>query len=319
MASVPFRLLPPLQSSRQAPPDQYLETYLPCIEPVILISGGGRMNVVSEHDWLSALSSLDTTIEIPVRGFSRTGPDWGWAHRDWPRHIVWLLSGGHCRGTVCGDPVTLKAGDFFWFSPHAAHAFGIDPGREHARIHFVNLVVRDSRGPLRLADNYVRLENMMDLAADMAALVDEVAAPRPWHEMRIRSMLVLLFSNVFARRRAAEIDRHVLDRRQRERLMAFVDNNIAARPSAAHLAELLDLSPDYFTRLFRRTFGKPPRTWLVEERIRRAAAALLEYPLPVHRIGRMFGYDDQFLFTRQFTKVMGASPRAWRAGMTRRA
>lgn len=275
------------------------------------------MKTVTQTQWMQLLGSTRTEIEVPVRGFSHVAPDWGWTGRDLPRHIIWLLTGGECCGTVCGTRVSLKAGDFFWFSPHAVHDFRVLPDRERARIHHINLIVRTGTHELRLKDDFVKLEGMWDLAADMAAIVDELTAPRPWHDLRVRAMLQLLFSVVFARQRDSRAGTHSLDRRQRQHLMAYVDRMITGRPDAADLAAELDLSPDYFSRLFRRTYGSAPRTWLVEERIRRIAAALLEHPrLPAGRVAKRFGYEDMALFSRQFSKAMGVGPRAWRQRMS---
>ena len=74
----------------------------------------------------------------------------------------------------------------------------------------------------------------------------------------------------------------------------------------------LGLSQDYFARIFRRSMGLSPRAWLVDERIRCAAASLLESDAPIGTVAADHGYADLTLFGRQFRAVMGAAPRQWR-------
>jgi AraC-like DNA-binding protein len=96
------------------------------------------------------------------------------------------------------------------------------------------------------------------------------------------------------------------------RLRLFVRRRLPHWPGPADLARELGLSPDYFARVFRRSLGLSPRAWLVDERIRCAAASLLENDDPVATVAAAHGYADLTLFGRQFRQVMGSPPRTWR-------
>jgi AraC-like DNA-binding protein len=50
----------------------------------------------------------------------------------------------------------------------------------------------------------------------------------------------------------------------------------------------------------------------MERRIRRAAALLVEDERPIGDVASALGYADLFLFSRQFSAVMGVAPRVWR-------
>ena len=105
---------------------------------------------------------------------------------------------------------------------------------------------------------------------------------------------------------------HSLSRSQRVKLARLAREHAAERLIPRDLAAELDLSPDYFARLFHKSFGLSPRAWLVDQRIRHAAAALVNSTRSVSQIAADFGYDDVFLFSRQFKQVLGAGPRAYR-------
>ena len=77
-------------------------------------------------------------------------------------------------------------------------------------------------------------------------------------------------------------------------------------------ARSLGQEPLRFTRLFQATYGCPPRQWLIRHRIERAAERLVDGNPHIGSVAEQFGYPDLFLFSRQFRRVMGVSPRQWR-------
>jgi len=85
-----------------------------------------------------------------------------------------------------------------------------------------------------------------------------------------------------------------------------------ARPSVEELAEHAAMGLTAFREAFLKTTGRGPRQYIEEQRLERAARALLETSLSVNEIAAAEGYDDPYHFSRAFKRVMGASPRAYR-------
>src|SRR5690606_6844081 len=88
--------------------------------------------------------------------------------------------------------------------------------------------------------------------------------------------------------------------------------HLASWPTPAQLAKQLRLSHDYFARRFAATFGMSPRSWLVQQRVSHGAYRLVDTNLTISEVAAELGYDDPFLFSRQFKQVMGQSPRDYR-------
>ena len=78
------------------------------------------------------------------------------------------------------------------------------------------------------------------------------------------------------------------------------------------IAKEAGLSRSHFHRAFRASMGAPPHRWLIERRIRRAQELMLTPDKPLAEIAIETGFADQPHFTRAFSKVVGASPGAWR-------
>jgi AraC-like DNA-binding protein len=78
-------------------------------------------------------------------------------------------------------------------------------------------------------------------------------------------------------------------------------------------ARRLGLSVAHFRRLFAAVAGAPPARHLLALRMRAVAAALIDDRRPVKEVATGFGFADQAVFTRSFARVLGCTPRRWRA------
>lgn len=140
------------------------------------------------------------------------------------------------------------------------------------------------------------------------AIEDTVATARPDADARLRHLIALVALEAW--RPAAKTAG--LHAGQRTRLAAWARRHLHDHPTPAELAAVVGLSPDYFTRVFRQTYGLPPRAWLVRERVHAAARLLQESGQSVSKVADRFGYASVAQFSRQFKQVTGRSPSAYR-------
>ncbi len=81
----------------------------------------------------------------------------------------------------------------------------------------------------------------------------------------------------------------------------------------AELASLACMSVSNFFRHFKAATGTSPIDWLKRERINQAKRRLIETDDPLAKIAEETGYYDQFYFSRDFKRVTGIAPSAYRA------
>lgn len=78
------------------------------------------------------------------------------------------------------------------------------------------------------------------------------------------------------------------------------------------LAERAGMSKRSFVRAFRAATGSPPIAYLIQLRVNRAAALLRQGAESVTEVAFRVGFGDSNYFARQFRRVLGMSPRAYR-------
>jgi len=79
------------------------------------------------------------------------------------------------------------------------------------------------------------------------------------------------------------------------------------------LARIARMSKRSFLRTFRAATGQSPIAYLIQIRVNRAADRLRATDEPITDVAFAAGFQDSNYFTRQFRRVMGVSPRAYRA------
>jgi len=103
---------------------------------------------------------------------------------------------------------------------------------------------------------------------------------------------------------------------QKRAVTAYVDEHLGEPIPLAKLAALARLSPHYFCRAFKQSFGVPPHRYHTGRRIERAKALLAEPAKSVTEIGLVLGFSETSSFTAAFRRITGQSPMAYRRDFT---
>ncbi|KAF1293934.1 PocR ligand-binding domain-containing protein [Candidatus Enterococcus leclercqii] len=91
--------------------------------------------------------------------------------------------------------------------------------------------------------------------------------------------------------------------------------NKAAHLDLASLAELVNLSPTYLSRLLREEFGEPFSQIYAKLKIHWAEELLSSTELSIAEISDTLGYLEPSYFIRSFKKIKGTTPLKWRQSL----
>jgi AraC family transcriptional regulator len=136
-----------------------------------------------------------------------------------------------------------------------------------------------------------------------------------------------LFADSVARLIAAQLVRHhAIARRvelpritglqpsQMARVRALVAEKMEAPLSVDDMARAANLSPIHFARQFKRSTGRAPYQYIIEQRVERARE-LLRSDLPIAEIAVRCGFTHQEHLTRIFGRTTGLTPAAYRRSL----
>jgi len=103
---------------------------------------------------------------------------------------------------------------------------------------------------------------------------------------------------------------------QQRAVIDYIEEHLADQIPLATLAQLVRLSPYYFCRAFKQSFGLPPRRYHNSRRIQHAKALLAESTPSVTDIGLTVGFSETSSFSAAFRKATGMTPTAYHRSLT---
>lgn len=95
-------------------------------------------------------------------------------------------------------------------------------------------------------------------------------------------------------------------------VLDYISRKFAEDIDVQFLAEMAHLSPTHFNKVFQQVLKLSPMQFVRRTRMSKACEILSSTTLSVGEIARRVGYEDQYIFSRAFKKVMGSSPRHYR-------
>ena len=266
-----------------------------------------------DEAWVAALCDRTSVVATQASGLVAVSPQWDMPLRCLDEHVFYLVTAGGVRGALGERRFTLEPGSLMWIAPGVWHRLALaTPGVPFT---MYNLRFRLERGAEHIGfarDIYLRRDGW-EYQRLVELLFDDLSREHPHRNQRLKHLLHLIWTELEVETARPGDGR--LNHTARNRIARYVRDRVAEWPGSADLARLLDLSPDHFRRVFRRTYGCSPRAWLLRERIRLAAMRVADSPQrSLTAIAEDFGYRDPALFSRQFKRVMGCSPRIYRRG-----
>jgi AraC family transcriptional regulator len=99
-----------------------------------------------------------------------------------------------------------------------------------------------------------------------------------------------------------------LDRRTVDRVVDFVDADLAGTITLDRMADVAALSPFHFARAFKATTGLAPHRFVTTRRLEAAKTALLTSDASVMRVAHAVGFSNVSHFRRVFRRELGVAP-----------
>jgi AraC family transcriptional regulator len=103
-----------------------------------------------------------------------------------------------------------------------------------------------------------------------------------------------------------------MPKRKMQQAIAYIYDHLADDLTIAAIADELEMSRYYFSRLFKRSIGVSPYRYVMEQRIEATKHLLKKTPLPISVIAGRVGFASQNQLTIQFRNLTGTTPSNYR-------
>jgi AraC family transcriptional regulator len=103
-----------------------------------------------------------------------------------------------------------------------------------------------------------------------------------------------------------------LSQRKLQQVIEYINEHLATDLTIAAIAQQVEMSPYYFSRLFKQSVGLSPYQYVMQQRIEGAAYLLRTTTLSIAAIAIQVGFSTQNQLTIQFRKFLGTTPSNYR-------
>ena len=218
-------------------------------------------------------------------------------------HVLWYITDGALRVRLAEHQWhDLGPHSCVWFAPELPHSVETTAQQVFTAYSF------RFQGKMPIRDHKLQVQAGATLPF-IDALYRECLLDGLSDQQRLHALLYIIATSFDA---PVSEQASSLSMQQRQQLAKYVQTHVQYKVQPADLAQHLGYSADYFSRLFKRSYGRSPKRWLMEQRVSMAQYHLRNSNLPMLEVAACCGYDDQNIFSRQFKQVMGCSPTAFR-------
>jgi len=251
-------------------------------------------------------------VKVVVNGFSKVRREWIVENRILEEHFICFIFDKKLKLVIEGKEYLCGKNSFFWIKPGSKHSIELRKKELPMVLYHIRIVLdQDFISDLRKSPNIV-IQHGECFKPLVTCLHEELK----YQHLHQRDMVMSLFMqiNINAQRYLTSVEDHLIkltpqqqhyfEQVSRECEYHDIDLNQIAKKSGMGL--------DYFSRIFKNTYGKAPRFWLNCERVNRAAVWLLESNESVSQIAERMAYSDIYNFSKEFKKVMLCSPSEYR-------
>jgi AraC family transcriptional regulator len=215
----------------------------------------------------------------------------------------------HSRLQAHGDADVIPAGlDGQWSDEAACTIFSVWIGDDFAQQTIAQLELNSADAQLRPRFQ-MRDPRFQHLAWALHAELEADNASDPLYAESLCTAMVVRLVGAAS---TLENTRGRLAPKTAARVIEFIETHLDQRLTLTELAALAGLSVPHFKVLFRETLGVPVHRYVVQRRVERARALLLQGRLAASRIALETGFAHQSHMAHWMGRLLGVTPRQLR-------
>ena len=277
------------------------------------------------------------SLSMIYAGFKRVGTWWNYKNVISPFYRLYYIEKGNGKVYINNISYELTPGTLFLIPKFTFHSYECDDFMDHYYICFfddltgnagipnpmqMNLKVTAHSMDFDLVKRYLELNPYKHLMVSDPQRYDNDRMIYESHEEKIsfctsrlmesNGILLQLFSRFVTEESVRKVTANTLYGKL-DLAVQYVNKNLDKHISIIELADLMFITPDHFSKVFKKIIGIPPCEYIQMKRIERAQALLLTTNMSIMQIAESVGICNPSQFTRLFTKIAQCSPKEYRA------
>lgn len=277
-------------------------------------------------------------LSLPLLYADHVRVETWWNYQDVisPFYRLYLITQGRGVVYINKKGYELLPGQLFLIPKFAFHSYACDDFMEHSYICFfdetmngcgirnpmkMNLQVKATPMDYLLMERFLALNPYKSLPASDPKLYDNdrnmyskeerVSASAFSNQVESHGILLQLFSRFITEESLLLPEVNSLYQKL-DVVIQYIDKQLDRRITVATLADLMCITPDHFSKVFKRIMGMPPCEYIQMKRIERAQTLLLISRMSIIEIAEKVGISNLSQFSRLFSKMVHCSPREYR-------
>lgn len=232
-------------------------------------------------------------------------------------HELMLVTGGIAHVTIGSRKYKVKEGELLYLRPEIFHCIkpDLESPLKFISVHFsfTNVEFDNNRWKIKaemddlplqdvqFLDNYYSVKNLMK------GMLEVWFQKFPAYEFLSKTMLQQILFEVF--RNIEAKSPNYSNSLKVKGVIRFMTENIEKKITLSELSQLVNLSPTYLAKVFKKTTGYSIIEFFNKMKIDKAKELIIEGDKKVKEVAEILGYKDEFYFSRIFKKIEGVSPK----------
>ena len=246
------------------------------------------------------------SLSILYTDYVSVGTWWNFQDVISPFNRLYLVTDGYAAVHIRGQRMELSAGDLFLIPKFTFHSYTCEQRMTHYYICFTDEIVGGrslfQSSALQLKQRATELDYLLmqrffqlnpdrklpsvdpkvyDNQKNLFKCKEDFPETNPVKELESNGILLQLFSRFITAESLSGVERtHSCEKM--DTVIQYIHQHLGERIFVTDLATLACLTPDHFSKVFKRVMGLPPCEYILEKRIQRAQTLLLPSILLLH-------------------------------------
>lgn len=272
------------------------------------------------------------SLHMIYAGYYNAGREWCYKNVISPFTRLYLIDKGHACVYMNRRKYELNAGDMFMIPKFTFHIYECDGQMSHYYICFFDQLI-GGHNIFEYAEMNYKFEATMfdrclmkrylelnpdchivnpdpksyDNKPELFKISREKKNANIKNDIECNGILLQLFSRFIAEGHTRPSKNN--QSRRMTKVFNYINNNLGRNIKVADLAEIMCVSQDHFTRMFKLINGINPNQFVQLKRVERAQTLMISTDMSIKEIAEEIGIPNLSQFSKLFQKQMGMSPR----------